>query len=46
MGYKAPRECSFFGRECKPQSPIGPSMVSREGACSIQYRYGSGGENE
>ncbi len=46
LGYKTPRECSFFGRECKPQSPIGPSMVSQEGACSIQYRYGSGGENE
>ena len=32
-------ECPLFGKECKPDSPVGPCMVSVEGSCTIEYRY-------
>jgi hydrogenase expression/formation protein HypD len=35
-----PRECPLFGRKCNPENPVGPCMVSSEGACMIAYRYG------
>lgn len=35
------RECELFGEECTPSNPVGPCMVSREGACNIEYRYSS-----
>ena len=34
-----PRDCPLFGTACNPRSPIGPCMVSPEGACGIWYRY-------
>lgn len=34
-------ECKLFSEKCTPESPMGPLMVSREGACNIAYRYGS-----
>ncbi len=40
LGKKFPHNCKFFGAECTPESPIGPCMVSSEGACSIYYKYG------
>jgi len=36
-----PWECPLFGRVCKPSSPVGPCMVSAEGACAIEYKYGA-----
>lgn len=36
------KECELFGEECTPSNPVGPCMVSREGACNIEYRYASG----
>lgn len=39
MGNILPYECKFFGCACNPQNPMGPCMVSVEGACSISYRY-------
>ncbi|MBS3781992.1 MAG: hydrogenase formation protein HypD [Candidatus Thermoplasmatota archaeon] len=36
------KECDLFGEECTPSNPVGPCMVSREGACNIEYRYTSG----
>ena len=33
-------ECPLFGKACKPDHPIGPCMVSSEGACAIEYKYG------
>ncbi|HEX54742.1 MAG TPA: hydrogenase formation protein HypD [Candidatus Altiarchaeales archaeon] len=36
-----PRECPLFSKICIPENPIGPCMVSMEGACAIAYRYGS-----
>ena len=35
-----PRQCSLFGKNCTPQTPIGPCMVSIEGSCNISYKYG------
>jgi len=34
-----PADCSLFGRVCTPQQPVGPCMVSIEGACNIEYKY-------
>ncbi len=39
QGMKKPPQCSAFGKECTPQSPLGAPMVSAEGACSAYYRY-------
>jgi hydrogenase expression/formation protein HypD len=33
-------DCPAFGHGCTPKRPMGPCMVSREGSCSIAYRYG------
>ena len=39
QGLQKPPQCSAFGRECTPSSPLGAPMVSAEGACSAYYRY-------
>ena len=39
-GLKKPHDCPAFGRECTPQSPLGATMVSSEGACAAYYAYG------
>jgi len=39
-GVLLPVECPLFGEACTPQKPIGPCMVSAEGACAAYYRYG------
>jgi hydrogenase expression/formation protein HypD len=39
-GLKKPHHCPAFGRECTPQSPLGATMVSSEGACAAYYAYG------
>ncbi|MDD2922180.1 MAG: hydrogenase formation protein HypD, partial [Anaerolineales bacterium] len=39
QGLKKPPQCSAFGKECTPSSPLGAPMVSAEGACSAYYRY-------
>ena len=39
-GVLLPPECRLFGRTCTPQSPVGPCMVSAEGACAAYFRYG------
>jgi hydrogenase expression/formation protein HypD len=40
QGRKKPADCPAFGRECSPQTPLGATMVSSEGACAAYYRYG------
>ncbi len=40
QGRKKPSECTAFGKECTPQTPLGATMVSSEGACAAYYRYG------
>jgi hydrogenase expression/formation protein HypD len=39
-GLKKPNLCPAFGKECTPQTPLGATMVSSEGACAAYYRYG------
>jgi len=39
-GIKKPLQCPAFGKECTPQTPLGATMVSSEGACAAYYRYG------
>lgn len=39
-GALLPTECPLFAQACTPQSPVGPCMVSAEGACAAYYRYG------
>ena len=34
-----PQDCPLFGRVCTPADPVGPCMVSGEGACAAAYRY-------
>lgn len=34
-----PHDCPLFANTCTPVSPVGPCMVSSEGACSAYYRY-------
>jgi hydrogenase expression/formation protein HypD len=39
-GRKKPRDCPEFGRACTPQTPLGATMVSSEGACAAYHAYG------
>lgn len=39
QGLKKPPECEAFGKLCKPEHPLGATMVSSEGACAAYYRY-------
>jgi len=39
-GMKKPHHCPAFGKECTPQSPLGATMVSSEGACAAYHAYG------
>ncbi len=39
-GVLEPPECALFRRVCSPRNPVGPCMVSAEGACAAYYRYG------
>jgi hydrogenase expression/formation protein HypD len=39
-GMSEPLECKLFGKKCTPDNPVGPCMVSNEGACHAYYRYG------
>ena len=38
-GRLGPEECPLFGRRCTPEDPVGPCMVSSEGACAAAYKY-------
>ncbi len=38
-GAATPVECQLFKKVCTPESPIGPCMVSSEGACAAYYQY-------
>lgn len=40
QGIQKPDQCPAFGKECTPQTPLGATMVSSEGACAAYYRYG------
>jgi hydrogenase expression/formation protein HypD len=40
MGLLQPGQCGLFGTTCTPSEPVGPCMVSSEGACAAWYKYG------
>lgn len=40
QGLISPGECPRFAKDCTPQNPVGPCMVSQEGACHTQFLYG------
>jgi hydrogenase expression/formation protein HypD len=39
-GVIRPEGCRLFGKKCRPDAPLGPCMVSYEGACLIHFKYG------
>jgi hydrogenase expression/formation protein HypD len=39
QGLKKPTQCTAYGRQCTPQTPLGAPMVSAEGACAAYFRY-------
>ena len=39
-GLIEPQDCKLFAKNCTPQTPIGPCMVSSEGACAAWFKYG------
>ena len=38
-GLLSPAQCPLFGKSCSPQHPVGPCMVSIEGACNAHFKY-------
>jgi hydrogenase expression/formation protein HypD len=40
QGLKKPHNCQAFGNLCTPDTPLGATMVSAEGACAAYYKYG------
>ena len=39
LGKLYPTQCSLYGKACTPRNPIGPCMVSDEGACRIWWSH-------
>jgi len=39
LGMKIPTDCPLFAGRCTPREPVGPCMVSTEGACAAFYKY-------
>lgn len=39
LGLRMPYECPLFSKVCTFSNPVGPCMVSSEGACSAYYNY-------
>jgi hydrogenase expression/formation protein HypD len=39
-GLKKPCDCEAFGSRCTPETPLGATMVSAEGACAAYYQHG------
>ena len=38
-GIMQPDKCPLYKSHCTPEHPIGPCMVSSEGACAAHYKY-------
>lgn len=45
-GLKKPCDCPEFAGACTPETPLGATMVSAEGACAAYYQYGRRPETE
>jgi hydrogenase expression/formation protein HypD len=44
LGKLSPVQCRLYGRACTPRTPVGPCMVSDEGACRIWWMAGERAE--
>ena len=42
-GKLRPADCPLFRTTCTPEEPVGACMVSSEGACAAEYKYGGPG---
>jgi hydrogenase expression/formation protein HypD len=40
QGLKKPCDCPAFGKTCTPDTPLGATMVSSEGACAAYFAHG------
>ncbi len=40
LGKIYPNQCRLYGKACTPRNPVGPCMVSDEGACRIWWTRG------
>jgi hydrogenase expression/formation protein HypD len=40
LGKIYPNQCRLYGLACTPRKPVGPCMVSDEGACRIWWSAG------
>ncbi|MDT8444967.1 MAG: hydrogenase formation protein HypD [Desulfuromonadales bacterium] len=40
-GKARPKDCPLFRTTCTPEEPVGACMVSSEGTCAAEYKYGS-----
>jgi len=40
LGKVYPDQCALYGKACTPRNPVGPCMVSDEGACRIWWSTG------
>jgi hydrogenase expression/formation protein HypD len=38
-GRMIPPQCPLYQKNCTPEDPVGPCMVSSEGTCAAYYRY-------
>jgi hydrogenase expression/formation protein HypD len=38
-GLIEPPDCPLFAKSCTPDTPVGPCMVSSEGACAAWFKY-------
>jgi hydrogenase expression/formation protein HypD len=38
-GVSQPSDCKLFSKICNPRTPVGPCMVSHEGACKIWHQF-------
>ncbi|MFV1979221.1 MAG: hydrogenase formation protein HypD [Myxococcota bacterium] len=45
QGLLKPVDCPAFGTKCTPDTPLGATMVSSEGACAAYYRYRGAGSS-
>jgi hydrogenase expression/formation protein HypD len=39
LGLKKPRDCPAFGKSCTREHPVGATMVSPEGTCTLYHKY-------
>ena len=46
LGRRYPDQCKLYGTTCTPGEPIGPCMVSDEGACRIWWTHGLRNRNQ